>query len=530
MWQQKSFRVFKALFNINPLLFAMLFSGAFLLDMLERNGRLISPHDMLLLFIYGCLILLLQYFIVKKIIPYFRHINIYYGLITLLFISNLLGFYLLNYGRYIQASLFGQFITLSIVGVLFYLIVKYSEKWVFFITLLLAYSLFVSSATSGTTRILDNIIGKKQAEIKAVETPDDEADIIGDTQFVTLPENYIAQDFIKKPNIYLLSFDAMIPENIAQKLLELSPKEMPKYLDVLQRNKMQIIPHSFAYRHGTISSFASMLALDTDWYSKIHGDVKSPAADMVTGAQWTPTYDIFDQNGYDLQLVYRSDYFSSPQGDGNKVTYWYKTVGEGFCAHLDNHYSLWGYCALKYFFVNIINADNDIGNIYHDRLQAAAQSAKPTFTLAYTFLPGHTSASHNGNDLKDLSRYKHQFLNASVRVEIWLQRYINIIRKYDKDGIIIVFGDHGAHITRGADNIGANSRYSKADIIQDRHGVLLATLDPHGCKIAEPVVTTLPDMMHNLITCLTGGKPVLKQQYNNAAEFADYLDDSVSAK
>ena len=184
----------------------------------------------------------------------------------------------------------------------------------------------------------------------------------------------------------------------------------------------------------------------------------------------------------------------------------------------------------KLFFVNIINADSNIGNIYHDRLQAAAQSAQPTLTLAYTFLPGHTSASHNGNDLKDLRHYKKQFLYASVRAQIWLQRYIDIIREHDKDGIIIVFGDHGAHITQGADTIDANNKYSEAQIIQDRQGVLLATLDPMGCQIAEPIVTTLPDMMHNLITCLTGGKPVLKNRYNSAVEFSDYLYDPVLSK
>ncbi|MCH9845862.1 MAG: hypothetical protein K0U39_10195 [Alphaproteobacteria bacterium] len=533
MRYQKLGGVFRKLLNINPLLFAILFSWAFLLDMLERNGRLISPSDMLLLFIYGCIILSLQYFIVRKIIPYFRYINIYYAIITLLFISNLLGFYLLNYSRYIQASLFGQIITLLVVGGLFYLIVKYSEKWVFLITLLLAYSLFFSSATSGTTRILDNIIGKKSTEAHVADNIDGEADIIGDTQFVSLPKNYMPQDFTKKPNIYLLSFDAMIPKNIAQKLLTLSPKETPRYFDVLKKNKMQIIPNSFTYRRGTISSFSSMLAIDTDWYNKLYGDVKAPAADMVNGAQWTPTYDIFDRNGYDLQLVYITDYFRSPLGDdNNKVAYWYKTGGEGFCAHLDNHYSLWGYCALKSFIVKAINADSNIGNIYHDRLLAAAQSEQPTFTLAYTFLPGHTSASHNGNNLKDLNHYKKQFLYASVRAEIWLQRYINVIRKYDKDGIIIVFGDHGAHITQGADGIGVNNNYSETDIIQDRHAVLLAVLDPHAntpesCQIAEPVVTTLPDMMHNLITCLTGGKPVLKQRDNSEADFSDYLYDPV---
>ncbi len=90
--------------NISPLLFMVLFSWAFLLDMLERNGHLMSLEDMLLFFIYGSIILLLQYFIAKKIKPYCKRINIYYGIITLLFVLNVLGFYLLSYGRYIQSS------------------------------------------------------------------------------------------------------------------------------------------------------------------------------------------------------------------------------------------------------------------------------------------------------------------------------------------------------------------------------------------------------------------------------------------
>ncbi len=509
MWLQKLRCVFKPLLNISVLLFTMLFSGAFLLDMLERNGQFMTPSDMVLLFLYGSIILLLQYFIALKIKPYCKHINFYYGLITLFFIANVLGFYLLSYGRYIQSSLFGQFITMLIIGGVFYIIIKYSEKWVFFITLLVVYSLFIAGATSGKTKILDKI------NVKQIE----------------LPSNYIPQSFIKKPNIYLLSFDSMMPYNIAQKFLNLQPSEMPEYFNILQQNEAVIIPNAFSYLPRTHGAFSSLLALDIEWYNTIYGAQESYGGEMITGARWTPAYDIFDRNGYDLQMVYESDFFRSPLRNGSKkVTYWYKTSGEGFCKHIDIAYSLWGYCAIKSVFVKYNNANNKIDNIYYDRLQAAAQSAKPTFTLAYTYHPGHTALSHNGNDLEQVAKYKNKFMRRSKVAAQYLQNYIDIIRADDKDGIIIIFADHGAWVTRGidVDNIPADSRYSKADIIQDRYGVLMAVLNPHAstpdnCQIAGKIVTTLPDMMHNLITCLTGGKPVLETQYNSETDFIDYL-------
>ncbi len=58
----------------------------------------------------------------------------------------------------------------------------------------------------------------------------------------------------------------------------------------------------------------------------------------------------------------------------------------------------------------------------------------------------------------------------------------------------------------------------------------MATFDPHNCQIAEPIVTTTLDMIHNVITCLTGGKPILKKRYNSEADFIDYLYDPVLSK
>ena len=268
--------------NMSPLLFMVLFSASFLLDMLERNGNFMFIEEMLSFVIYGCIILLLQYFLVRKIKPYCKHINIYYGIITLLFVSNVLGFYLLSYGRYLQSSLFWQIMIVLIIAGLFYLVIKYSERWVFFITLLVVYSLFVAGAVAGETNILDKITSAE----------------------VELPENYTPQTFIKKPNIYLLSFDSMMPYNVAQKLLNLQSTELPAYFDVLQQNEAVLIPNAFTSLPSTYGAFASLLALDIEWYRSLYGEYLNYGGEMIAGGQWTPTYDIFYRNGYDLQMVY----------------------------------------------------------------------------------------------------------------------------------------------------------------------------------------------------------------------------------
>ncbi len=410
--------------NISPLLFMVLFSWLLLLDLLERNGHLINRQDMLLLFIYGSAILSAQYFIVTKNMHRFRNINIAYGLIIFLLIVNLLAIYLLNSPDYSQLSVLRQIITLTIIGGIFFLIIKYSERWVLIISIMTIAMLFLGTALKGNTKILDKIIFPKE---------------------YPLPENYIAQDFIKKPNIYLLSFDAMMPENIAKNLLELNENEPPAYIDVLKKNNATFIPNAFTHLPVTMGSFSSLLALDLDWYRQIYGNSIYYGREMIAGGQWTPAYDIFRQNGYHSQFVYRNDFFlNNNKAKERGVTYWFTEKGSGFCGHLDNVYALWGYCFVKKH-INAINAKKNKENIYHERLKIASQSQQPILTISYTYTPGHTKNNHNAYNQEEIAEYKMQFLKASHTAANILQEYIDIIRANDKDGIILIFADHGAH-------------------------------------------------------------------------------------
>ena len=523
----KGFQFIFAL-NISPLLFMVLLSWAFLLAILERAGQVMVSYEMPIIFIFGSITLLLQYVIINKIKPYCKSANIYDYIITLFLVVNFFVFYLSNYDKYFLSPPVWQAMILLIAAGLFYGIIKYNKTWIFLIVLSMAYSFFFAGASLGATAILDRIMGNIKVADSRMPAP--------------LPENYIAQDFVKKPNIYLLSFDALMPKNVAQKLLKLEPEETLKYFDVLQKNDMQIIPNAFSIHPWTRMSFSSMLALDVAWHTKLYGEVtgdpyeyaRKTGADMLAGAQWNPTYDIFDRNGYELRPIYLDHDFNN-NNINKKVKTGYKKIEDGFCEIFDNIYSLWGYCAIRAALIG--NGKDVYSDIFVEHIEAAATSQTPVLLHAYVWLPGHTggytasyTSKYDVNNKTHFDGYKKQFIKRGAEVAELLQKYLDAIIKNDEDAIILVFGDHGAHITKGAETGEGNSHYTKTDIMQDKHAVVLAVHDPHDCQIAEPVVTTLPDMMHNLITCLTGGKPVLKERYDSEAEFGDYLYGPVSSQ
>nr|MCH9844628.1 hypothetical protein [Alphaproteobacteria bacterium] len=501
--------------NISPLLFMVSFSWLLLLDTLERNGRRIQYDDMFLLFSYGTVILLLQYIAVKRINHLFPNKFLYYLMIATMFCSNFGHFYLFIAPDFLQLAHLWKILILLVIGAIFFIIVKYSERWVFILGLVACISVFLFNMIAGQQLIFKNIV-----RFVAPES----------FSSFPLPENYMPQDFIKKPNIYLLSFDAMAAENTITRLLDLQPDERPKYFDTIEDNQAIMIPNAFSASDRTTLSFATMLSLDKRWYDEVAINDKSQVIHMLTGVQWTPTYDSFYRNGYDLQLVYKSDFFKNfVVTQEQKLAYWFSEK-VGFCAHIHNIYSLWGYCLSKRA---LTSSQNKIENLYRQRLQVASLSDKPVFTLAYIYSPGHTELSHNANKESQIEQYKKKYLANSIKTADILQNYIDIIRANDTDGIIIIFADHGAWVTRGVETKNKDSSFDKKDIIQDRQGIVMAVLDPSsvtpdGCQIAEPIVTTLPDMMYNLITCLTGGKPVLKKRHNSEAEFIDYLYDPIS--
>ena len=511
------FSISKWLNQLQPDIFTILMSLFLFLTLLEKNGQQLNPSETWYMFFYICVILIVQFIIltvarVRKISSVRFHL-----LATFFFISNLFFIYLANYPSFLEANFLLQFLLLAGVALFFYAMIHYSQGWV--LSLWLALMLFTTAEDifDQHSYLLDKILPPPLHE---------------------LPENYQFQSFTHKPNIYILGFDAMLPEILARDMIEYEDAPIP-YIDALNALNAEIIPNTFTHIPYTIGSYSSLLALDIGWYNNIYGGYYRTGREMIRGVQPTPTYDLFDKNGYDLRLLYYSDYFKSAfnvNDDANPVQYEF-FQGGGICNHVNSPYAFWGFCYVALARNKSQTHEYTSEETFHyGELEKSAfmamQTDTPTLTVFHTQHPGHTYGKYNARNRADVEAYIDYYREGASKVARYITDYVGLIRKHDPDGIILIISDHGTFLTKGIDknNIPADSPYDAKDIFNDYHAVTIATLDPMGCQIAGEIVTTLPDMLYNIITCLTDGKPVLKQPYDSEAEFIDYLYDPIASQ
>lgn len=101
-----------------------------------------------------------------------------------------------------------------------------------------------------------------------------------------------------------------------------------------------------------------------------------------------------------------------------------------------------------------------------------------------------------------------------------------IIRQ-DEDPIIIVFGDHGARLTRGMStdpgDYPNNSGYSYEDVIKERFGVTIAVYPDDFCRdgLRDNISTLV--IARAVIKCLSRGADPLGNQNTNKSYVGDRI-------
>src|SRR5262245_26052973 len=110
-------------------------------------------------------------------------------------------------------------------------------------------------------------------------------------------------DFKRKPNVYLLSFDALTTGGIVAKYFNI-PTPL-RYDEVLEANQVRVLRNAFADRVPTRPSLNSLLALDIDWFDGLSDAFR---LSFFTGRQPSPVVEIFRHNGYRVQTMHRTFY------------------------------------------------------------------------------------------------------------------------------------------------------------------------------------------------------------------------------
>jgi len=333
-----------------------------------------------------------------------------------------------------------------------------------------------------------------------------------------LPEHLVFPKFVQRPNVYLISFDAMIPEALAKSFLKIDGL---RYVKAAHEEGLGVIKNVFASKVPTKPSLNSLIAMDESYFERQPLDVRYSFA---TGEVFGPLYALFRFNNYKLQFVYESSLFGPRERAG--VDFYGIAHTQGICKHVATNYAFMGYC-IPWLVGNKNQSDKKYPEYLFDRIRAVAKSESQWLTLSYIYFPGHTKLSYDPYKEEDWAEYRKEFMSfRDAKATSYLLKLIHVVRENDPNSALIIFGDHGAWMSRGLSltDVPKDSPFTKKEVYQDHHAVFAAVYPKEFCRPEFSKPYSIIRIGRSLVKCLSGGKDPLPKDYQATDDqFLPYL-------
>jgi sulfatase-like protein len=333
----------------------------------------------------------------------------------------------------------------------------------------------------------------------------------------SLPSTFRSIEFPVRPNVYLISFDALLPSNVAKGLLGL--EEVPPHVTIAKRLDLRVLRNTFADSVPTTNSINSMLSFDTTWWDTLGQDRTL----LDTGERPSPLYKIFKDNGYSIQFFYKNTFFGPPAKA--RLDY-YGVANGGICTNVDRQWTLMGFCMPwieDWWRAHVGFHKLGYPQLVFDRIVQTARSPEPWLTVAYIYAPGHTEKSFSIRR-DSLDPYRKSYWKGSEQAAEYIATLVRLIKQHDPDGVLVIFGDHGAYISRGLSPDDPHP-LTKMDVIRDRHAVFAGLYPKSFCEeelsnAGEPLGTVR--LMRLIVKCLAGGVDPMTSVGSDDDSFAGY--------
>ena len=317
----------------------------------------------------------------------------------------------------------------------------------------------------------------------------------------------------KTPNLYFISFDALVPRTLLKKHLGVETTGFHALFDARFRR----FPNLFANGLATKSTLYTLLALDP----RVHESQQAAVGDTLTfsGQHPSPLLGILRRSGYETSTLFQNSYFGRRKGPwvDNYVYFLDRTL----CQMLDvatSPWAFWGYC--RWF-----RHEGPFSPPMIERIASVDVDGGPQFMMAHMLVPGHTPVTYRHGDAEELAAWREQYLRDIEEAAHYLDLIVRHVEA-DPDAILLTYGDHGMWISRGME-FDDDPEFAT----QDRYGVLGGVFPPDACApwfdaAAAPGWMTLLDAVHAVLFCLSHGKgalvdpEVVRQRY---ADFENFL-------
>ncbi|MEE9543167.1 MAG: hypothetical protein V3V95_05235, partial [Thermodesulfobacteriota bacterium] len=203
-----------------------------------------------------------------------------------------------------------------------------------------------------------------------------------------IPAHFTFPEFKKRPNVYIIFFDSLIPEAMARKFLEIEKLE---YVSKIREEGFHLLRNAFADRVPTNPSINSFIAMDLSYFDNL--PLRSRHL-FDTGEAVGPLFEIFRRNDYRIQAIFSNSYFGMKEK--SNLDFYGIANETDICRHIDNDYAFMGYCMpvsrrLRERFFG--KPERKWEGYVASRLKETTKSPDRWFTLTYLHIPRHTNLS-----------------------------------------------------------------------------------------------------------------------------------------
>ena len=445
----------------------------------------VADSEITLLTSYCILVLLFESLIILSINRYIRSFFVFFGLINAYSLCLVFSARLFAYPFWFQ--------TLIILGLaaLYFVVADLNARTPRLRPWLMA-STFVAAGAAGIFGVLPPLL--------IYASPSQQAKT--EDQYIKLVR------FDRKPNVYLLGFDSLVPASLGKKLLKIDA--LP-YVDVIRRHGGTLIPNMFADQVPTKYFWMNLM--------KIIPNQRGNPNDVVAGRVPSALLSLFGFNNYTTHFVFWVAYFGERNGKHlSSYSYPERYSTCSFVGKIPQRYGFLGYCALwKHGWLNKFYPKRRRASktFYDFPLNQLRQRFKhrrgPYLYMQHFRYPGHTGLSYTR---ADFAEFRESYIERSRKAAHAMDEMLTLIKKNDPHAIILVFGDHGSWISRDV-AFSDNPQF----FVQDRYGTLGAVFGADECRRyfqppGEDSFHTVAFTVLGIAKCLAEGKAMLKKPYD----------------
>lgn len=322
-----------------------------------------------------------------------------------------------------------------------------------------------------------------------------------------------------KPNIYVFSYDSLIPEDIAKENFSI---DSVAYQQVISEEFSEF-ENGLSFHIPSRPSVNDIMRL---------GQKDQPLSYLAFSGNVSSLLPKFLQNnGYKIVTGYRSFYFGStgpyvdeglfpesPQIEASVLCiaqHRLERVQSFLICDVARFLKAHGYSQISalVFGMGFASSISDWHLVLRGSFERNSKSSKPTFTYLHTYHPiGHTSLIYDHSDKVQREKYKEHFLSFSEILADQLDEIADQLSRYDPNAIVVITGDHGVYLSRSSEIMDDPEFYYR-----DRHRILIAIAkSEHRCSdpgnlMIEAEYNTPARVLSGLLTCLASAdQPVLE--------------------